>query len=51
MTLVFNESDYEYTRAVYYGRYENFVWIVMFLERDLVRFTQSPSGGGEENPA
>jgi len=51
LTLVFNESDYEYTRPVYYGRYGDFVWIVMFRERDLVRFTQSPSGGGEGNPA
>ena len=51
LTLVFNESDYEYTRPVYYGRYGNFVWIVMFRERDLVRFTQSPSGGGASNPA
>ena len=51
LTLVFNESDYEYTRPVYYGRYGDFVWIAMFRERDLVRFTQSPSGGGEGNPA
>ena len=51
LTLVFNESDYEYTRPVYYGRYGDFVWIVMFRERDLVRFTQSPSGGGDGNPA
>jgi hypothetical protein len=51
LKLVFNESDYEYTRPVYYGRYGDFVWIVMFRERDLVRFTQSPSGGGEGNPA
>jgi hypothetical protein len=51
LTLVFNESDYEYTRPVYYGRYGDFVWIVMFREQDLVRFTQSPSGGGEGNPA
>ena len=51
LTLVFNESDYEYVRPVYYGRYGDFVWIVMFRERDLVRFTQSPSGGGEGNPA
>jgi len=51
LTLVFNESDYEYTRPVYYGRYGDFVWIAMFRERDLLRFTQSPSGGGEGNPA
>jgi len=51
LTLVFNESNYEYTRPVYYGRYRDFVWIVMFREQDLVRFTQSPSGGGEGNPA
>jgi hypothetical protein len=51
LRLVFNESDYEYTRPVYYGCYGDFVWIVMFRERDLVRFTQSPSGGGEGNPA
>jgi hypothetical protein len=51
LTLVFNESDYVYTRPVYYGRYGDFVWIVMFRERDLVRFTQSPSGGGDGNPA
>lgn len=51
LRLVFNESDYEYTRPVYYGRYGDFVWIVMFRQHDLVRFTQSPSGGGEGNPA
>jgi hypothetical protein len=51
LTLVFNESDFEYTRPVYYSRYGDFVWIVMFRESDLVRFTQSPSGGGEGNPA
>lgn len=51
LTLVFNESDFEYTRPVYYGHYGEFVWMVMFREQDLVRFTQSPSGGGEGNPA
>lgn len=51
LTLVFNESEYEYTRPFYYGRYKDHVWIVMFRERDLVRFTQSPSGGGDGNPA
>lgn len=51
LTLVFQESAYEYTRPFYYGRYKEFVWIVMFRKQDQVRFTQSPSGGGEGNPA
>lgn len=51
LTLVFNESDYEYTRPFYYGRYKEFVWIVMFRKEDEIRLTQSPSGGGEGNPA
>ncbi len=51
LTLVFNESEYEFTRPVYYGRYKDSVWIVMFRGQDLVRFTQSPSGGGDGNPA
>lgn len=51
LKLVYNESDYEYTLPLYYGRYGDFVWIVMFRERDRVRFTQSPSGGGGGNPA
>ncbi len=51
LTLVFNESEDEYTRPFYYGRFEKFVWEVMFHQKDLVRLTQSPSGGGEGNPA
>ena len=51
LTLVFNESDYEYTRPFYYGRYGENVWAVMFREEDGVRLTQSPSGGGRDNPA
>lgn len=51
LTLVFNESEHEYTQPFYYGRYENFVWIVMFRAKDKIRLTQSPSGGGAGNPA
>ncbi len=51
LTLVFNESVYEYTRPFYYGRFKDNVWIVMFRESDHVRLTQSPSGGGRNNPA
>lgn len=51
LTLVFNESEYEFTRPFYYGRYADNVWIVMFHPEDHVRLTQSPSGGGDGNPA
>ncbi|MBI1784787.1 hypothetical protein HYR69_06550 [Candidatus Sumerlaeota bacterium] len=59
LTLVFNESDYTYTRAAYFGRYKDpeqtnqkeHALMYLFDKRDLVRFTQSPSGGGENNPA
>ena len=51
LTLVFNESEYEYTSPFYYGRYKGAVWIVMFRRKDHVRLTQSPSGGGSGNPA
>jgi hypothetical protein len=54
LTLVFNESDYEYSRPAYYGRCGargEWVWMVMFHRKDMIRFTQSPSGGGEGNPA
>lgn len=51
LTLVFNESPYEYTRSLYWGRYDDSVWCVMFPKDALVRFAQSPSGGGDGNPA
>lgn len=51
LTLVYNESVYEFTRPFYYGRYGDLVWIVMFREEDGVRLAQSPSGGGTGNPA
>ncbi|MEW5977792.1 MAG: hypothetical protein AB1898_18515 [Acidobacteriota bacterium] len=51
LSLVFSESRLEYTQPFYYARFKDFVWIVLFRENDLVRFTQSPSGGGQGNPA
>ncbi len=51
LTLVFNESGYEYTWPFYYGRYREYVWMVLFHSDDLVRLTQSPFGGGSGNPA
>ncbi len=51
LTLVFNESDWEYTQAFYYGRYKDHYLAMLFHPRDNIRFTQSPSGGGNGNPA
>ncbi|MSR31776.1 MAG: hypothetical protein EXR99_09755 [Gemmataceae bacterium] len=51
LTLVFNESGYEYTKPFYFGRYQDHALALMFHPSDLIRFTQSPSGGGQGNPA
>ncbi|MEI6324444.1 MAG: hypothetical protein WCO91_03230 [Gemmataceae bacterium] len=51
LTLVFNESDWEYTRSFYYGRYADHFLAMLFHPKDNIRFTQSPSGGGSGNPA
>jgi len=51
LTLVFNESDDRHLMPFYYGRYGNYVWELIFASKDMVRFTHSPSGGGQNNPA
>lgn len=51
LALVFSESEYEYTRPFFWGRYGPNVLAFIFDRHDLIRFTQSPDGGGEGNPA
>ena len=51
LTLVFNESQYRYSEPWYYGVSNGMALVLVFRECDKVRFTQSPSGGGEGNPA
>lgn len=51
LTLVFNRSKYVYTQPFYYGLSHGMACVQMFREKDLIRFTQSPSGGGQGNPA
>lgn len=44
-------SQYRYTRPYYYGRFRNMVLAFMFDTSELIRFSQSPDGGGKGNPA
>jgi hypothetical protein len=51
LTLVFNRSNYLYTEPWYYGISGGMAFVLMFRPSDNVRFSQSPSGGGNGNPA
>ena len=51
LTLVFNRSDYRYSEPWYYGVSHGMALVLMFRPQDQVRFSQSPSGGGQGNPA
>jgi hypothetical protein len=51
MTLVFNLSDYRYREPWYYGVSHDMAFVQMFRPQDQVRLSQSPSGGGNGNPA
>ena len=44
-------SDYRYEKPFYYGRFHNMVLAYMFKPEKGIRFSQSPTGGGELNPA
>lgn len=50
-TLASHFSDYEYHKPFYYGRFHNMVLAFMFHPGEGIRFSQSPTGGGEVNPA
>lgn len=51
LTLVFNLSRFRYDEPWYYGVSHGMALVQMFRARDSIRLTQSPSGGGEGNPA
>jgi hypothetical protein len=44
-------SDYRYDQPFYYGRFHNMVLAYMFKPDQGIRFSQSPTGGGDLNPA
>ena len=50
-TLAAHFSEYKYERPFYYGRFHNMVLAFMFNPGEGIRFSQSPTGGGEKNPA
>ena len=53
VTLASHYSDYVYDQPFYYGRFHNMVFAYLFDVPDgqILRFAQSPTGGGETNPA
>ena len=51
LTLAFNRSNYRYAEPWYFGISHGMALALMFREQDQICLTQSPSGGGQGNPA
>jgi hypothetical protein len=51
LTLLFGLSDHRYREPWYFGICRGMALAFIFRERDVIRLTQSPSGGGQGNPA
>ncbi|MBC8871164.1 MAG: hypothetical protein H8E44_17190 [Planctomycetes bacterium] len=51
LTLVFNRSRYCYAEPWYFGVSHGMAMVLMFRPKDAIRLSQSPSGGGQGNPA
>ncbi|NUQ64584.1 MAG: hypothetical protein HUU20_19125 [Pirellulales bacterium] len=51
LTLVNHPSKYVYTEPWYYGVSNGMAYVQMFRQRDGIWLAQSPSGGGQGNPA
>jgi len=51
LTLVFNRSDYHFHEPWYFGVNHNMALALMFRAADHPRLSQSPTGGGQGNPA
>jgi hypothetical protein len=51
LSLVFNRSQYRYRAPWYFGVTGGMAFVQMFRPSDEIRFSQSPSGGGQGNPA
>ncbi|MEO5602311.1 MAG: hypothetical protein ABIR06_15425 [Cyclobacteriaceae bacterium] len=44
-------SQYRYSQPYYFGRFGKMVLAYFFDAKEIIRFSQSPTGGGEFNPA
>lgn len=51
LTLVNHPSKFEYTQPWYYGVSHGMAFVQMFRSEDRIWLAQSPSGGGNGNPA
>ncbi len=51
LTLAFNRSKFRFLEPWYFGVSHGMAFVQMFRPGDDVRLTQSPSGGGQGNPA
>jgi hypothetical protein len=51
LTLVFNRSRHRYSEPWYYGVNHGMALALVFRSTDRIRMSQSPSGGGDGNPA
>lgn len=51
LTLVFNRSKFRYDEPWYYAVSNGMAFVQMFRPQDAIRLSQSPSGGGQGNPA
>lgn len=51
VTLANHFSDFRYTRSFFYGRFHNMALAFFFDPSDFIRFSQSPDGAGQGNPA
>jgi hypothetical protein len=50
-SLASHFSDYRFSQPFFYGRFRNMVLTFMFDRSEGFRFSQSPTGGGDKNPA
>lgn len=50
-TLASHFSKYRYIEPFYFGKFHNMALAYFFASDEVIRFSQSPTGGGETNPA
>jgi len=51
LTLVRGRSPFEHTENWYFGVWRNRALVYLFRPQDSIWFAQSPTGGGQDNPA